>query len=72
MNRLAQFKRFLKSLRTSNADKHAHLDINSIRTKLQMLSDQIKDNTDAMIPANICWSSRRLQHVFSVTILRLP
>ena len=23
-------------------------------------------------PANICWSSRRLQHVFSVTILRLP
>ena len=24
------------------------------------------------IPANICWSSRRLQHVFSVTIFRLP
>ena len=24
------------------------------------------------IPANICWSSRRLQHVFSETILRLP
>ena len=23
-------------------------------------------------PANICWSRRRLQHVFSVTILRLP
>ena len=23
-------------------------------------------------PANICWSWRRLQHVFSVTILRLP
>ena len=26
----------------------------------------------AMNPANICWSWRRLQHVFSVTILRLP
>ena len=26
----------------------------------------------SMIPANICWSWRRLQHVFSVTILRLP
>ena len=24
------------------------------------------------VPANICWSWRRLQHVFSVTILRLP
>ena len=24
------------------------------------------------IPANICWSWRRLQHVFSLTILRLP
>ena len=24
------------------------------------------------IPANICWSWRRLQHVFNVTILRLP
>ena len=24
------------------------------------------------ITANICWSWRRLQHVFSVTILRLP
>ena len=23
-------------------------------------------------PVNICWSWRRLQHVFSVTILRLP
>ena len=23
-------------------------------------------------PANICWSSRRLQHVFGVTIFRLP
>ena len=23
-------------------------------------------------PANICWSWRRLQHVFSLTILRLP
>ena len=23
-------------------------------------------------PANICWSWRRLQHVFNVTILRLP
>ena len=23
-------------------------------------------------PANICWSWRRLQHVFSVTILRVP
>ena len=23
-------------------------------------------------PANICWSWRRLQHVFSVTIIRLP
>ena len=26
----------------------------------------------ATLPANICWSPRRLQHVFSVTILRLP
>ena len=26
----------------------------------------------ASIPANICWSWRRLQHVFSVTISRLP
>ena len=24
------------------------------------------------VPANICWSWRRLQHVFSATILRLP
>ena len=25
-----------------------------------------------MLPANLCWSSRRLQHVFSVTISLLP
>ena len=24
------------------------------------------------IPANICWSSTRLQHVLSVTVFRLP
>ena len=29
-------------------------------------------NQKSLYPANICWSSRRLQHVFSVTILRLP
>ena len=39
-------KKFLKSLRTSNPDKlvFAHLNINSIRNKFEMLSDQIKGN----------------------------
>ena len=36
--------RFLKSLRNSNPDKlvFAHLNINSIRKKFEMLSDEIK------------------------------
>ena len=29
-------------------------------------------NSMSTFPPNICWSWRRLQHVFSVTILRLP
>ena len=38
------FKKFLKSLRTSNPDKliFAHLNLNCIRNKFEMLSDQIK------------------------------
>ena len=31
-----------------------------------------EDRLKSFYQANICWSSRRLQHVFSVTILRLP
>ena len=31
-----------------------------------------EDRLKSVYQANICWSSRRLQHVFSVTILRLP
>ena len=44
-------KRFLKSLRTSNPDKlvFAHLNINSIRNKFEMLSDQIKGNIDVLL-----------------------
>ena len=44
-------KKFLKSLRTSNADKlvFAHLNINSIRNKFEMISDQVKGNTDVLL-----------------------
>ena len=44
-------KKFLKSLRTSNPDKlaFAHLNINSIRNKFEMLSDQIKGNIDVLL-----------------------
>ena len=44
-------KRFLKSLCASNPDKLvvAHLNINSITNKLEMLSDQIKDNVDVLL-----------------------
>ena len=42
-------RRFLKSLRTSNPQKlvFAHLNINSVRNKFDILSDQTKDNIDA-------------------------
>ena len=42
---------FLKSLRTSNPDKLVlvHLNINSIRNKFEMLSDQIKGNIDVLL-----------------------
>ena len=41
--------RFLKSLRTSNPEKlvFAHLNINSVRNKFDILSDQTKDNINA-------------------------
>ena len=44
-------KTFLKPLRTSNPDKlvFAHLNINSIRNKFEMLSDQIKGNIDVLL-----------------------
>ena len=44
-------KKFLKSLRTSNPDKlvFAHLNINSIRNKFEMLSDQIKDKIQVLL-----------------------
>ena len=44
-------KRFLKSLRTSNPDKllFVHLNMNSIRNKSEMLSDQFKGNTDVLL-----------------------
>ena len=43
-------KMFFKSLGTSNPDKlvFAHLNINSIRNKFEMLSDQIKGNIDCL------------------------
>ena len=43
-------KKFLKSLHTSNPDKlvFAHSNINSIRNKFEMLSDQIKGNIDVL------------------------
>ena len=43
-------KKFLKSLRTNNPDKlaFAHLNINSLRNKFEMLSDQIKGNIDVL------------------------
>ena len=43
-------KRFLNSSRTSNPYKllFAHLNINSIRNKFEMLSDQIKGNIDVL------------------------
>ena len=43
-------KKFLKSLHTSNPDKlvFAHLNINTIRNKSEMLSDQIKDSIDVL------------------------
>ena len=38
-----------------------------------IVSEKVKNRKIARdSPANICWSWRRLQHVFSVTILRLP
>ena len=44
-------KRFLKSLRTSNPDilVFAHLKINPIRSKFEMLSDQVKSNIDVLL-----------------------
>ena len=44
-------KRFLKSLRTSNPDilVFAHLKINPIRSKFEMLSDQVKSNVDVLL-----------------------
>ena len=44
-------KKFLKSLHTSNPDKlaFAHLNINSIRNKFEMLLDQIKGNMDILL-----------------------
>ena len=44
-------KKFLQSLCTSNPDKlvFAHLNINSIRNKFEMLSDQIKGNIDVLL-----------------------
>ena len=44
-------KKFLKSLRTSNPDKlvFSHLNINSIRNKFEMLSDQIKGNIEVLV-----------------------
>ena len=43
-------KMFFKSLGTSNPDNlvFAHLNINSIRNKFEMLSDQIKGNIDCL------------------------
>ena len=44
-------KKFLKSLRTSNPNKpvFAHLNINSIRNKFEMPSDQVKGNIDVLL-----------------------
>ena len=44
-------KHFLKLLPTSNPDKlvFAHLNINSIRNKFEMLSDQIKDKIEVLL-----------------------
>ena len=44
-------RRFLKSLRTSNPEKlvFAHLNINSVRNKFELLSDQTKDNIDVLL-----------------------
>ena len=41
----------VKSLRTSNSDKlvFSHLNINSIKNKFEMLSDQIKGNIDVLL-----------------------
>ena len=58
-------KRFLKSLLTSNPDKlvFAHLNINSIRNKFEILSAQIKGNID-VLPV----SEQKLMIVFSMEI----
>ena len=58
-------KRFLKSLRTSNPDKlvFAHLNINSLRNKFEILSDQIKGNIDVLLV-----SEQKLMIVFPMEI----
>ena len=47
-------KKLLKSLRTSNPEKlaFAHLNMNSIRNKFEMLSDQIKDKIEVLLGQN--------------------
>ena len=46
---------FLKSLRNSNPDIFAftHLNINSVRNKFKMLSDQINCNIDVLMASGI-------------------
>ena len=41
-----------------------------LNKKISFTEFNISQNSD--FPANICSSGRRLQHVFGVTILRLP
>ena len=56
---------FLKSLRTNNSDKlvFAHLNINSIRNKFEMLSDQIKGNIEVLLV-----SETKIDEVFPLEI----
>ena len=56
---------FLKSLRTSNPDKFvlACLNINFIKSKFEMLSDQIKGNMDVLLV-----SETKIDHSFPMYI----
>ena len=56
---------FLKSLRTSNPDKFvfACLNINFIKSKFEMLSDQIKGNMNVLLV-----SETKIDHSFPMYI----
>ena len=47
---------------------------NSLQLAFTGCQDSLIKSTQnaTLFPANICWSSRRLQNVFSVTVFRLP